>query len=468
MSKAVQTAVAILAVLLIVCAGFAVYALLQKGALEKENQNLQAQIADSQDKADKLLQKAKNLEKAQQDLKEQNESLSQKLKEKDQLQASFDDLKNKSDDLNNQISQMTQERDDFKNRLETIRKERDELMDKIRNQPNVDSLRKERDELAEKVKSLQEAKDNKSAANPDTAASGDDMSAAMADGTNAGAPSVTSPQGDQYWASILKQKAALQLDLEKAKTDLDQSALQIVELKKQNAEMQMELKNLTDAKQEVEHKMAQDKEEYERRLKYNEDLSNNLSLEVARSRDDQKNANDRLEKIKQDNQDLQGQIKQLTNTKLALEKTIAQLNQDKLVTQKKLNETEGVIQGRINEIWQIKQNLDEKISTLPNKNNGEVELPPIIVNASQGQAAATTMKTSGKAQGAVISINEPNNFAIVDLGEADGSQVGRKLTVLRDNSVIGSLEIIQVRKDISAADIKQMSVKLRVGDVVRY
>ena len=467
MSKAVQGALAILVLLLIVSIGFAGYTALQKNSLDKENQNLQAQIAESQEKADKLLKQSKQLEKNQQELKEQNESLSAKVKEKDQIQASLDEMRAKSDDLSNQVEQITQERDDWKNRLETIRRERDELADKIKNQPSSEALRRERDELIEKVRSL-EAKANST---EQAASSYMNEGDVPADAGDAGSPAVTSPQGDQYWATILKQKAALQLDLEKAKTDLDQSALQVVELKKQNAEMQMELKNLTDAKQEIEHSMSQAQEEYERKLKYNEDLANNLSLEVARSRDDQKNAMDRMERTKKDNLELQGQIKQLTTTKLALERNIAKINQDKMITQKKLNETEGVIQGRINEIWQIKQNLDQKISDLPShSNNGEVELPPIIVNANTAQQSAqvSPMAAGAKTQGAVISINEQNNFAIVDLGEGDGSQVGRKLTVMRDNNMIGSLEIIQVRKDISAADIKQMSVKLRVGDVVRY
>jgi hypothetical protein len=70
-------------------------------------------------------------------------------------------------------------------------------------------------------------------------------------------------------------------------------------------------------------------------------------------------------------------------------------------------------------------------------------------------------------QHAVISINETNNFVIVDLGEADGSRVGQTLKVYRGGNDIASLEVIQVRKDISAADIKNKSVQLKVGDIVR-
>ena len=260
----------------------------------------------------------------------------------------------------------------------------------------------------------------------------------------------------------------MQLDLEKAKADLDQSVLQVGELKKQNADLQLEAKNLTDAKEEIEHKLQQSQQEFDRKVKYNEDLANSLSLEIARAHSDQKQANDHAENVKQENTKLQSQLKQLSTTKLALEKTIAQINQEKSVMQKKLAETEGVIQGRIDEIWQIKQNLDKKISDLP-KSSGEVELPPIIVNAQQGQNDAPAKAVvAAKTQGSIISINEANNFVIVDFGEGDGSQVGRKLKVYRGNNQVAALEVIQVRKDISAADIKQKSTVLRVGDIVRY
>ena len=56
---------------------------------------------------------------------------------------------------------------------------------------------------------------------------------------------VTSAQGDQYWASVLKQKAALQVELEKEKSDLDQAALQVVDLKKQNSDLEIEVKQVS-------------------------------------------------------------------------------------------------------------------------------------------------------------------------------------------------------------------------------
>jgi hypothetical protein len=41
------------------------------------------------------------------------------------------------------------------------------------------------------------------------------------------------------------------------------------------------------------------------------------------------------------------------------------------------------------------------------------------------------------------------------------------MKVYRRSNEIASLEVIQVRRDICAADIKSKSVELQVGDIVR-
>ncbi len=420
MSQAVRRGIILLAILLLVLAVISVAIFTQKKTLEEQNQNLQAQLTEYQNKESQLLAKTKRL---QDDSKAMNDRVAQKDKEKAEVQGMYDELKAKYDAVDSQMAQAARERDDWKGRLEAIRRERDELMNKLRNQPTK-IVYKEREVPAE-----------------------------------GSAPSVAGPQGEGYWAQVLKEKAALQLELEKVKSDLDQSVLQIVDLKKQNSDMQLEIKTIQNEKEEI-----------VRKIKYGEDLANNLAVEVARARNDQKMTNERADKLKNENQQLQDQIKQLTTTKVALERSLTRLGEDKDKMGKKLTQTESVIQSRIDEIWQIKQNLDQKITDLPVKPSPtEVELPPIIVNAAPvGPAVGPAVSVAPKEkQHTVISINETNNFVIVDLGEADGSRVGQTLKVYRGGNDIASLEVIQVRKDISAADIKNKSVQLKVGDIVR-
>jgi predicted nuclease with TOPRIM domain len=210
--------------------------------------------------------------------------------------------------------------------------------------------------------------------------------------------------------------------------------------------------------------LKNERDEIVSKIKYGEDLADSLSIELARSRNDQKAVQDRADKVTAENQSLRGDIRQLTTTKVALEKSISKLTDEKGVIEKKLVETENIIQSRIDEIWKIKKDVDKRFDI--NKNAyGEVELAPIVVNA--GSAPAKMTAESVRKAGNIVSINEENNFVVINLGEKDNVRVGDALKVYRDKSAIGTIAVIQVRKDISAADIKQRTSAFKPGDTVR-
>ncbi len=439
MSIAVRVSVWILGVLVVISAAVAVLALMQKQTLQEQNQSLHNQIIEDGSKLSDLTAKAK---KVQDDADQLNNKVSQAQQEKAQAQSLYDDLKKKSDDLQSQLDQANSDRNDWKNRVDTISRERDDLMQKMKNRP-TQVIYKDR------IVRLPAASEASPAPSP--------------------VVDVTSNQGDQYWASVLKQKAALQVELEKERSDLDQAALQVVDLKKQNSDLGLEVKQISNEKDEIIQK-----------IKYGQDLADNLSIDLARSRNDQKAVNDRADKLKEENLELQSQIKDLSSAKLELEQTVARLTDDKDAMQKKLIETESVIQSRIDDIWKIKASLDKKLSenTSPPSSPssaGSMELPPIIVNAPNNQqapqaaAASSAPVANGKTQGTIISINESNNFVIVDLGQQNSAvSIGNALKVYRGPSAIATVEVIQVRRDICAADIKDKSGELRVGDTVRF
>jgi len=445
MSIAVRASVVSLVVLLLLCAAVGFWALTQRQTLLGQNQRLEKVIADDQSKLADLTTRAKKLED---DAQELNSKISQAQQEKSQVQSQYDEIKTKSDDLQSQLTQANSDRDDWKNRVDTITHERDSLMDKLKNQ-QVKIVYRDR---------IVQAPASASAASSE----GDNTPAPAAP---VAAADVTSNQGEQYWASVLKQKAALQIEVEKEKSALDQAALQVVDLKKQNSDLQTEIKQISNEKDEIVQK-----------IKYGQDLADNLSIDLARSRNDQQAVNDRADKLKEENLQLLSQIRELNSTKFELEKTVSRLTDEKGAMQKKLVETESVIQSRIDDIWKIKQSLDKKLSeNSPTSSVGSMELPPIIVNAPNNQqqvvaAAPSSSSTSMvKTEGSIISMNESNNFVIVDIGQENSPvSIGNVLKVYRDSNQIGALEVIQVRRDICAADIKNSSTGLKVGDIVRF
>ena len=440
MSIAVRVSVWILGMLIVVSAAVAVLALMQKQTLQGQNQILHNQIADDESKLADLTTRANKLEG---DAGQLNNKISQTQQDKAQIQSLYDDLKHKSDELQAQIDQANNDRDDWKNRVGTISRERDDLMQKLKNRPT---------QIVYKTRIV----------NVPAADAGDVASA---------------QEGEKYWASVLKQKAALQVELEKEKSVLDQAALQVAGLKKQNSDLEVEVKQVSNEKDEIIQK-----------IKYGQELADNLSVDLARSHSDQQAVNDRADKLKNENLELLSQIRGLSSNKLELERTLARLTDEKDAMQEKLFETESVIQRRIDDIGRIKKGVDKKISKkTPLSSSGIIELPPIIVNAPNQQQVAPpkavlmpdTRRSSGQAapapasvdknQGSIISINESNNFVIVDLGQLNSPvSVGNLMKVYRNSNEIATLEVIQVRRDICAADIKDKSVDLKVGDIVRF
>jgi predicted nucleic acid-binding Zn-ribbon protein len=444
--------VGILGVCVLISATFAVLTYLQKQTLQGQNQSLHSQISDDEAKLSGLAARAKTLEDQAEQL---NNKISQAQREKAQAQSLYDDLKHKSDDLQAQMDQANSDRDDWKNRFETLSHDRDDLMQKLKHRP-VQIVYKDRI-IKVPTPAMNDADNGSPAPAP--------AAAPVVD--------VTSGQGEQYWANVLKQKAALQVEIEKEKSQLDEAALQVVDLKKQNSDLQVQVKQVSNEKDEIIQK-----------IKYGQDLADNLSIDLARSRDDQQAVNDRADKLKKENLELMSQIRDLSSAKLDLERTVSRLTDDKDAMQKKLIETESVIQSRIDDIWKIKEGLDKKLSeNAPSSSTpGSMELPPIIVNAPansnqqvppSGQAPAPEANPGqagmGKSEGSIISINESNNFVIADLGQENSSvSVGNPLKVYRNSNEIATLEVIQVRRDICAADIKDKSEELKVGDIVKF
>ncbi|MFA5088057.1 MAG: hypothetical protein WC552_03380 [Candidatus Omnitrophota bacterium] len=361
---------------------------------------------------------------------EDNKSMSERVTQAEEEKAKIaEELKNFDatiQGLNDQIGSLTKERDDWKGQVETLQKERTDLLAKLEEKPETKIVYKY--------------------VEPEPKAENDPKPEISLDGL-----------GDSYWAGVLKEKAALELQVGRLTSELSSTAMNLEELKKRNTDLELEL-----------GKAKNDRETIEREIKHGKDLADTLSLDLARAKGDKKFMQDQLEKFKKDNQDLQSQLRELVSTKVALEKSIIRLTEEKKTVEKKLNETESVIQGKIEEIWRVKESLDKEFQPKVKTSSRSIELPPIIVSANDPWVEENMGKDEGAGfNGNIVSINEQNNFVIIDLGEKSGVRVGDVLGVYRDAEYVAEVEVIQIRPDICAADIKQKASDIKVGDVVR-
>src|SRR3989338_5521239 len=376
-------------------------------------------------------------------------------------------MEKRIEDMVVQISEITSDRDKWKQRLDNIKKERDELLVKLKEKPEPQIIYQEKIVYKEKEPEPAppvEAPNPQAPDNPEGIFTGQAPEAAepktppaIADKTREDVPESLQDAQEEHWAQLLKEKADLELEMDKLKKELSEHSIEIVELKQANEALQIELDT-------VKH----EKEEMEEDIQHNEALVNNLSVELARTKNDRKFVADKVAKLEQQNTELRQQIKKLSSAKTAVEKSIVRLVQDKDGVQKKLEQTETLVQSKIDEIWEIKDSLDRSFQAAKSTPTaGEVELPPIVVSAGGSSKLSGSFILEGTRpgfEGKIVSINEGNNFVIIDVGEKRCIHPGDILGVYRGSEYIARLEVIQARQDISAADLKdQRSEERRVG-----
>lgn len=464
MSKAAKTSIFILIFLLAIGFGFAGYTLLEKQKIEQQKVSLERELQASQDREKKSSGEIKGLK----------DQLAQETGEKSKVKSTIDGLQKRVEELLAQVSEVTADRDKWQSRLEEIKKERDELVVKLQEKPQVvyeeKIVYKEREPepVAQTSEPVQQASNNPVTQDPMSAAVSAD---AAPDATPDVAPDVASNvapdaapdfsnTNEKYVAQLLREKTALEVGIDKLKADLSQRSLEIVDLKQANENLRMDL----DAVQQEKQSIADD-------IKEKEEMVNRLSLELARAKNDKQFVAQKVDQLAKRNMRLRQDLKELAAAKMALEKSVVQITQEKDGMDRKLKQAEAVLQNKIGEVWDIKDSLDRSFNVVKEKTKAanEVELSPIIVNG-QGVAPAVpedTRATKPGFEGKVMSVNEQSNFVIVDIGEKRGLRAGDTLGVYRGVDYIARLEVLQVRPDIAAADLKEQSAQVKVGDTVR-
>jgi chromosome segregation ATPase len=473
MDKQIKQSILILGVLITLSVAFAIVFYLQKQAAENRAALLSDQVTQYETKDRETQKKMKGLEdessKLRQEVDQGNTERATLVKKSEQVQRDLDKMSADFD-------KVQKDRAEWETKVANFRRERDDLLKQVtdlKNRPVPEKIVEKIVYRDKPVDPATAALDGQGAPDMGGVPPAQAMNEVFAAAANSSMPTGVSRENENYWAGIIKQKAALELELQKVKEELSASNVQIAELKKGASDFEMELGRLKNEKEAI-----------VRKIKYGEDLADNISVELARARNEQKLSQDRSDQLLAENQQLRMDIKQLTTTKVSLEKSIANLSEEKNSIEKKLVETENVIQGRIDEIWQIKKDIDSRIDAPQPaaRASQEIELAPIVVSAKKNASAAPQAKQAAKQpakqaerpaaaskrlQGSIVSVNEDNNFVIVDLGERSGIKVGNAFKVYHNGTQVGAVEVIQVRQDISAADIKQKTAPFSVGDTVR-
>src|SRR3989338_7731116 len=297
MSKAAKQSIFILIVLLAGGLGFAGYTLLEKQKIEQQKISIGRELQASQDREKKNLGEMNALK----------DQLALGTDEKSKFKKTIDDLGKRVEELLTQIGDITEERDKWQSRLEEIKKERGELLAKVEGltaqlqekpqvvyQEKIVYREREQEPIQQAGESVPEA-----GGNPSASMDSSMPAAASTDGS--------SSPNEEYVAQLLKEKTALEVEIDKLKADLSKHSLEIVDLTQANENLRMDLDSV-----------RQEKETIAGDMKEKEDMINRLSLELARAKNDNQFVAQKVDQLTQKNSELHRDLKKLAEAKMAL------------------------------------------------------------------------------------------------------------------------------------------------------
>jgi len=260
---------------------------------------------------------------------------------------------------------------------------------------------------------------------------------------------------DEYWQDVLRRKAELQAQVEELLSQLKEKDSQTKDLERKNEELLAKVSSL-----------EKTKEELERKINFNARTIEILTKDLVREREDKKSILEEIDKLKEENISLARELKLTKKIREDLEKELSQVQDEKEILERKVKDMEVTLRDKALEMDTLQKQLSQAISSAKEvmpKEAKAVELPPIVVKTETKPTLPTTIL-----EGKILAVNEKESFVIIDLGSSSGIKPGDRFSVVREGDIIGSLEVIETRQDISACDIKSSRERLKEGDIVRF
>ena len=268
-------------------------------------------------------------------------------------------------------------------------------------------------------------------------------------------------ESDMFVASLLKQKVSLEVEIQRLRSEIDPKNQEISRLKAEGMDKEIILSRLQEENNLI-----------EQRLKDSEQVAQILSSDILKEKDLNKDDKAAHEKIAMENNALKSRIGELG--KIAKEYNILLAEKEDMRT--KIAKLESDIEYKNREIDKFKIAFQENAARHGETraeayhSPEEVNLPPIITQKTAKLTTPSLERIGEKSElkGRIVTVNKEHNFVVIDLGKQDGIGIGNKFNVYREDMFLGSIEIIQARDRIAAADIKDLKegMDIEINDTV--
>jgi predicted nucleic acid-binding Zn-ribbon protein len=319
-------------------------------------------------------------------------------------------LRARYSDIEKQKSQLEEERNSLKSKMDEVESQKNDLEKKY------DQVSREREEL---VAQLQKASPVK--VEPEMQKAPEGIS-------------------EDYWTDFVKKKAELEARLEDLSSELRTTKNKLAEMDKQNKELSIKIDELN-----------KEKEKLDRDIAFKSRTIEIMSKDLVSEREARKKMGEDLEKMRSDNIGLKRELILANKEKMQLQNYLEGTSQKKQVLEQRIGEIENILKEKTLALEELQENLQQAIKggkSVITPQEASVELPPIVVQPGPVKVAGL--------KGEIIAVNQAEKFLIMDIGESSGVRPGMQLKVMRGGKTIGTVSVVETRKDISAGDILEV------------
>jgi predicted nucleic acid-binding Zn-ribbon protein len=257
---------------------------------------------------------------------------------------------------------------------------------------------------------------------------------------------------EEHWADFVAKKATLEAKLDTLNQTLMDAKAKLAEVDKNNKELSIKIDQLT-----------KDKERLTEEIKFKERTLRVMSMDLVSERGERSAAVGELRKLRSENVNLKREIVVANKEKMRLQTTLKSTMETKEELENRISEVENYMKDKSLAFEELQDQLSQTIAgakRVTSFESASVELPPIVVKPSAPDLRGL--------RGEVIAVNEEESFIVVDIGESAGLRPGFLLKVMRQGREVGTVEIIETRAEISAADVRETvsGFNIQEGDLV--
>lgn len=295
-------------------------------------------------------------------------------------------------------------------------------------------------------------------------------------------------RSDKFIAALLKEKVALEVELNRLKDSVAPNEFEIEKLKRENMDLGVTISKIREEKRFLEKKLKDSTEVAEilsRDLLKEKDRSKQHEQEAERMRVEARLSNAKLSEL----ENITDKYNKLLAEKEDMEYRIASIERELNYKNREIDKMKLAVARRDRDARPVRAEAYHSPS--------EVELPPIVLPRSASETQSRVgygsetkeLRREGSDRKAaygsgafaspgwrtrraglrarIVTVNEEHGFVVIDMGKRDGIDIGEIFDVFRGDMLIGAIEVIQTRERIAAADIKDIkeSVGIQVDDV---